>query len=85
MNSYKFPVTQDCIDDGIRARCDACPVALAMIEAGMSSVDAGLTITRFIDRRGVRREVPTPWEAGNFMREFDAGRYPGPFTLELNV
>lgn len=80
----RIEVTQAHIKNGKRQRCVACPVALAMTDAGIEDAFAGPS-----DLMGVLTNqifsVDTPTEVRDFMRLFDGGRTVKPFSFEIEI
>lgn len=85
MKKWKVEVTQQDIDAGLPAHPRKCPVACAMMRAGLGDPFVNYGGILFYDRRGARRWCELPRNARSFMGTFDAygrGRV-APFTLEL--
>jgi hypothetical protein len=74
-------VTQEHIDKGCKWSCARCPVALAMLAAGLKDISVGGYFIRWWDDRIC--EMRTPSKVDRFMRNFDTGRKVSPFTFEL--
>lgn len=80
-------VTAEDIDAGKRRDCHGCPVATALDRATGERWAVG------VDERGravARRERFDGWfalprAASEFVRRFDAGGMPGPFTFEFDA
>lgn len=74
-------VTADHIQHGLRARCDTCPIALALTAAfpGQRAwVDTGIAYIG-------KRLILLPKAARTFIAEFDAGKKVEPFTFEVKL
>lgn len=74
-------VTQKNIDEGKVLDCHACPVALALVDAGFSDVTVGPGYTNVKEHK---QWVRTPEEALSFMIQFDKGHPVSPFKFEID-
>ena len=72
-------VTQEHIDKGIRGSCTKCPIALALIDAGLDNPSVGV----YYMRGGGRHLFGCPQIIKNFMTLFDNGAYAAPFEFEI--
>lgn len=84
MTQITITVTEQHKIDGTRHHCHACPIAMALLEAGLSRPVVRPGKIGFYDRRGVRRNVLTPPEALIFMEEYDDECNPEPPTFNLS-
>jgi len=79
----KITVSQDHIDNGIKADCGACPVALALYEVIPNKV-----IVVYPEYVKISRETAfLPRHVTNFIRNFDTTEHPKwlePFDFELD-
>lgn len=76
-------VTAGHIKRGIRGECEKCPVALAMLDAGATSVMVGdFYIYWKIARKGTCR-VRNPKTVQAFIERFDSGKPVKPFEFDL--
>ena len=75
----KVNVTQEHIRDGCHDNAFACPVALALRDAGCH---AGVTEWSISIRGNC---LPLPRAAAEFVRRYDRGDTPPPFTFELDL
>src|SRR6185312_5049081 len=89
----KIEVTQTHIEEGRRRSrfyggpdfpSEACPIALALRDAGFES--PRVTMTQIItDSLGWSGAIPIPEEAATFVHLFDTERPVKPFTFDLPV
>jgi hypothetical protein len=77
-------VTQEHIDAGMRGVCTKCPIALAMIAAGISDPYVDEVAVCFNTTLG-RPTVDLPAEAINFISKYDDGLDGRPFSFELEI
>jgi hypothetical protein len=74
-------VTQAHIDAGEKKQCARCPVALAMVDAGVTRVFAsGALLNGLLN--GVEVDADPPPEVEQFMFAFDAGQLVSPFGFD---
>lgn len=78
--SVKVTVRARHIAAGVRGNSHHCPIARALKETGYTFVSVGTTC---INLDG--HVVPTPPEAHAFIRRFDDGRNPAPFSFDLDL
>lgn len=75
-------VTQDCINEGLAARCTLCPVALAIKkQTGCGYVWVG-GYSAYIDHG---KSIDLPLKARKFIKDFDYGKVRRPFSFELDI
>lgn len=82
MKNIKIEVTQQDIDNGKRASCFYCPIALVCTRTFKELCLIGESYLGFI--RGGKK-YPLPQNARQFVTDFDHGRPVKPFTFELNT
>lgn len=82
MKKITVKVTQEHIDNGGLRNCRACPVALALIDAGYSEVAVSADGLYISDSFG-RLEVPPA--VAKFIKAFDSGYQVWPFEFALEV
>jgi hypothetical protein len=85
-----FDLTQKDIDDGIRQRCNACPVALCVLrKLGLLPIDVHVTVDRLSLRRPGENVwaavIPLPDEVTFFIVGFDDGEPSFPMSFELDI
>jgi len=77
----RISVTAEDINNGVRKDCTACPIALAMVRAGLFHPMARPRTLRW----GLNKPVPTPNVAADFMDEFDHGQSVEPFEFTITA
>lgn len=81
MNKLTIRVTQANIDNGIRAKCGLCPIALALRDAGFEEPTVGSY--EFQATQGCSYlNYGLPESARDFINHFDAGHTVSPFEFE---
>lgn len=74
-------VQQKHIDNGQRAECAHCPLALAFHDAGLERAMIASGAVSW----GINSSAALPAEAHRFYREFDSGLKVKPFTFEIEI
>ena len=82
MLTIKVEVTQDNIDKGKQCHASDCPVALAMLQAGLQGPACDPWSLLFI-YEGVAYVAETPLSVKYFIKGFDTGQPSKPFSFEL--
>ncbi len=77
-------VTQEMIDEGDKGMCQNCPIALALNQALFVN-DISVLRTRFYRVRNVDCVGNLPFEAQNFIEDFDRDKKVSPFSFEVEV
>lgn len=82
----KIQVTQEDINQGVRACTNNCAVALALKRAGFPfvQVHSKSVITKMRDDFTVAESIPLPEEVAFFIDSFDDGDPVGPIEFELS-
>jgi hypothetical protein len=75
-------VTQDHIEKGKTRGCFDCPIALAMIDAGLRHPFVMNTI---VSTASSSCDMDLPQEAVEFIAGFDTGGFVKPFSFELDL
>ncbi|MBY0277921.1 hypothetical protein K2Z84_21515 [Candidatus Binatia bacterium] len=87
-------MTQEHIDNGVAQACEACPIALAILDAipraaycdvEADHVQLWFDVEADVIMDAPDREADMPLIAANFVTDFDAGRPVRPFEFELGV
>ncbi len=81
-------VTQKHIDEGKRADCYTCPIALAILDIDPKPVNVQVKysyVMIYIEKNGKYKQYELPWEAREFISKFDNGKKVEPFEFELVV
>ena len=87
----KIVVTADHVRAGEIRSCVCCPIALAILEAVRATIPTAQVLVHtqslYYRPRPFRDwfTVPLPDAVRTFIRDFDAGRIPGPFEFELPI
>lgn len=84
----KIKVTQQHIDNGIRAVSTRCPIALAVTDSGLikkpNIVSVGPTYIHELDEQGFKCRVAiVTLKIGDWMDKFDAGKLVKPFEFSM--
>ena len=82
----EIKVTQDHIDNGVADSCFECPVALALVDAGVQGVSVNQVRIEYTRYGGVC-SIQTPEEVSGFIFDFDdetVRHECRPFTFELD-
>lgn len=80
-------VTQNDIDQGLRAHVDCCPIALALqreLDSDLCTVHPKKYASDgYIRYQNIQTELP--FEANAFANEFDKGEFVEPFEFEIEI
>ena len=77
-------VTQEDIDNGVRAMCDKCPIALAIARKIKCDIYVSTFLTRlYYEDLGLEFSNSTPMYT--FVKNFDQGVPVQPFSFELDI
>lgn len=78
-------MTMECIAKGKRDDCFSCPVALAMIAAGLPRPSVDNETASWRPPFSIRECRPLPDTAIAFISSFDKGEPVSPFSFDLDV
>lgn len=86
-HKFKINVTQKHIDYGMPGFCKKCPVALALLDAGLApEVEVGVSYIYLCSEENTPSflaEVLTPKKVKDFMKKFDYHQKVKPFSFVL--
>lgn len=83
----KIQVTQEDINNGIKFKCESCPVALAIKRLLKPNVKVlvGDIISFMTNDSSEWKDVVTPERVWDFLVQFDNKRPVQPFSFELDI
>ena len=80
----KIEVNREDIESGVRADCDLCPVALAIVRSAEVGCEVGSYFVTLFAGSG-KKMVELPLPAMRFIQRFDACKPVSPFTFDLEI